>query len=183
MLYSSRTEISSIDTFKENLFIWRCWCGNFMQYLGILQKIPSALAQGVAFSPSLKHPACEWSLAPAGSLHWSLTLMFASSVVWPEIAARKPHSVKIVRQNKLSKCMSVNYHRPQAGNDWVTGSFSSLCAAQNKFPNLPQKPQVLRNYKTPIQTLSALSAGTFCFKGYFKQQKFTRQFHVHLIPT
>lgn len=78
--------------------------------------------------------------------------MFASSVVWPEIAARKPHSVKIVKQNKLSKCVSVTYHRPQAGNDWVRGSFSSLCAAQNKFPNLPQKPQVLRNYKTPIQT-------------------------------
>lgn len=45
------------------------WCENFMQYLGILQKIPSALAQGAAFSPSPKHPACEWSLAPAGSLH------------------------------------------------------------------------------------------------------------------
>lgn len=83
--------------------------------------------------------------------------MFASSAVWPEIAARKPHSVKIVRQNKLSKCVSVHYHRPQAGNDWVRGSFSSLCAAQNKFPNLPQKPQVLRSYKTPIQAVSAAS--------------------------
>lgn len=71
------------------------------------------------------------------------------------------------KTSSVSAChLTIKNHR--AGNDWVRGSFSSLFAAQSKFPHLPQKPQVWRDYKNPLQTVLALAVGTFHFVRNFK---------------
>lgn len=154
-----------------------------MQRVGILLKRTRALPQGAAFSPFPKHLACEWSLAHAGFLHWSLTPMFAWSVVWPEIAGRKPYFVKILRQSKLGQCMSVNHHKPQVGNDWVWGSFSSLSLLRASSSIYLRSHKSQGTIKPQFKLLLALPVGMFCFTRNFKWHVFTgHKFHVHLIP-